>query len=302
MPKKLTTEEFIQRAKQVHGDKYDYSKSIYIDSYTKLKIICSKHGIFEQKPYIHLQGYNCYHCGLIDRDNKHRKNIETFIIESHKIHNNKYDYSMVQYKNNITKIKIICSKHGVFEQTPNSHISQKCGCPKCANVSIPSTQYFIEKSIEIHGNKYDYSKSNYINSRTKICIICKKHGKFCQIASTHLRGCGCPKCQRSKGEEQIANWLKEHNINYKCQFKFKNCKNKNLLSFDFFLPEMNICIEFDGKQHFQPISEFGGLIKFNKQKINDNIKNQYCYIHNIKLIRIPYYDYNNIDIILSLHT
>lgn len=127
---KRTTEQFIKEAKQVHGDKYDYSKTKYINLKTKLEIICPKHGSFWQRPDAHLRGQNCPKC----RDEKSQKEqaltIEEFIKRARSIHGNKYDYSLVNYVNIFTKIKIICSEHGIFEQAPYAHLRTE-GCPRC---------------------------------------------------------------------------------------------------------------------------------------------------------------------------
>jgi len=132
MSKRLTTKQFIDRAKKVHGNKYDYSLVQYKNTKTKVKIICPVYGIFEQTPHAHLQGQNCYKCGIIIKNNKLRKSTEQFIIDAKEVHGNKYNYSLVQYKNWSIKVKIICPEHGIFEQTPSNHL-QGNGCPKCGN-------------------------------------------------------------------------------------------------------------------------------------------------------------------------
>lgn len=125
-----------------------------------------------------------------------------FIEKSKKIHGTKYDYSKVEYKNNSTKVCIICPEHGEFWQSPNSHMNG-VGCPKCSKQYMDK-EYFTECAKKIHNNKYDYSKVNYINARTKVCIICPEHGEFWQTPNGHLSGCGCPKC----GEKTTAEKLK----------------------------------------------------------------------------------------------
>ena len=194
--KKKTTIEFIEEAKNVHGDKYDYSKVEYINKNTKVCIICPEHGKFWQRPSDHLQGAGCYKCG---RKNCKGKKVTTkdFIENAVKLHGNKYDYSKSEYIDSKTKICIICPEHGEFWQLPTAHL-QGQGCPKCKKYKIGKNKYntkiFIEKSKLIHGNKYDYSKVNYIDSLTKVCIICPEHGEFWQEPNSHLRGFGCKKC------------------------------------------------------------------------------------------------------------
>ena len=123
---------------------------------------------------------------------------ENFIERANKIHGNKYDYSKVKYVNNSTKICIICPEHGEFWQTPSNHLAGK-GCIKCRHVKVgnirrKTLKSFIDEAKSIHGNKYDYSKMDYITAEKKVCIICPEHGEFWQNPSSHLNGAGCPKC------------------------------------------------------------------------------------------------------------
>ena len=190
--RKLTTEEFVEKAKTVHGDKYDYSKVEYLNNSTYVCIICPEHGEFWQKPSNHLMGNGCPKC------NGKGLSSEEYIIEAHKVHGDKYDYSKVDYKSKKEKICIICPEHGEFWQIAQSHLSGH-GCPKCAIEHCGDTQRlskedFISKAKSIHGDKYDYSKVEYVNAQTKVCIICPEHGEFLQIPNAHLRGNGCPKC------------------------------------------------------------------------------------------------------------
>jgi hypothetical protein len=188
MGKKLKIEEFIDRANKIHNNKYDYSLVEYKNSYSKIKIICPIHGIFEQQPQAHLNKQGCPKCS-----GKMRKTREEFISECSKIHNHKYDYSLVKYKNNKTKVKIICPTHGIFEQRADMHL-QGYGCDRCSGTFSLTTKDFIDRSKIIHNNKYDYSLVNYKNCSTKIKIICPIHGVFEQTPTYHLTKRGCPKC------------------------------------------------------------------------------------------------------------
>lgn len=283
MPKKKTLNEFIEQIKLLHGDKYDYRLVDYTGKDNKVKIICSEHGIFEQSPHNHLKGHNCPSCagrGKLNKDNV----IKVFITK----HNNKYDYSLTVYINEKTKIKIICPYHSVFEQTPNHH-KQGDGCPKCGGSEKLTTEKFIERSKKIHYNKYDYSLVEYINSKSKVKLICPKHGVFKQSSDVHIiNKSGCPICNESKGEKEIRLLLEDNNINFIQQKKFSDCKYKRRLPFDFYLTDYNTCIEFNGKQHYEPIKHFGGGDVFNEQQKKDKIKKEYCYDNNIPLIIIKY--------------
>lgn len=283
MGKFLTTKEFINRAKEKHIDKYDYSFIEYVNSKTKVKISCKEHGIFEQKPYSHIQGQGCALCAGVKR-----KTTEKFIEEAKKIHKNKFNYNFVTYKNNRTKVKILCPKHGIFEQIPDDHL-QGFGCAKCGCVKKLTNDEFINRSKEIH-KQYDYSLVEYTNMHTKIKIICLKHGIFEQTPHNHLKFSGCPKCNKSKGEKIISWFLDKKNIYYEEQKKFKECKNKKQLPFDFYLPYYNTCIEFQGIQHYNENKHMSGSIGLKKRQINDNIKKNFCKKNNIKFIEIKYSD------------
>ena len=279
---KTTTESFIKKSKKIHGDKYDYSLLDYINSNTKVKIICTIHGKFYQYPGHHInRKYGCPKCS-----NRYNYSTIEFIEKSKQIHGDKYDYSLVDYKNNYTRIKIICLIHGIFEQKPNDHLSNH-GCPNCIG-RFKTTEQFIQESNIIHNKKYDYSLLKYINSNTKVKIICPTHGVFEQKPTDHLCNHGCPSCNESKGEKMIKEQLEKFNINFETQKTFEKCKNKYKLRFDFYLPNNNMCIEFDGEQHFKSVKHFGGEEGFKKVKMNDNIKNEYCKNNNINLLRIKY--------------
>ena len=159
---------------------------------------------------------------------------------------------------------------------------------------------FIEKAKEIHGNKYNYSKASYVNKNKKVTIICPTHGEFEQKPRIHLMNSGCTKCNESKGSIKIAKFLDKNNINYVKEYsfeknKFLRSKGNSYLRFDFYLTDLNVTIEFDGLQHFVPIKRWGGETGFKKRQKNDNIKDIFCDLNNIRLIRIKYTDYNNID-------
>lgn len=198
MPAKHTKESFISRSVSVHGDKYDYSLVEYVSGRKAVKIICHKHGLFEQRPDNHLIGKSCRYCSLEDR----RLGLKSFIDKSVAIHGNRYDYSLVSYKNNRTKVRIICKTHGEFEQTPRSHLSG-FNCYKCAKISAGLSNRvcvddFILSARKVHGFRYDYSLISEINKTiSKVKIICEHHGVFTQTASKHLIGSGCPSCAKT---------------------------------------------------------------------------------------------------------
>ena len=202
----MTSNDFVAQARKIHGNKYDYSKVEYVNSKTKVCIICPKHGEFWQIPYNHLKGFGCCQCGHEKTNASKMSNTQDFIKKAKQVHGDKYDYSKVEYIKSDIKVCIICPKHGEFWQTPNKHLYGD-GCPKCGHENVwttrgrITTEEFIKRAKEIHGDKYDYSKVEYVNSNTNVCILCPKHGEFWQIPWTHLRGSGCWKC----GIEKLSN-------------------------------------------------------------------------------------------------
>ena len=195
---KWTTEEYIEEAKKVHFDtEYDYSKTDYVNSGEKIKIICPMHGEFLQNPSSHLQGHGCSGCV-----NLYRRSAHEFIEKSNEIHDGIYDYSRIDYKNMSVKVGIICQRHGIFFQAPSRHLlgegCMKCGTERRAKFRTKTTNKFIEDASKIHGNLYDYSKVCYKNNIEKVEIGCETHGIFLQSPMDHLAGCGCLKCASEK--------------------------------------------------------------------------------------------------------
>lgn len=294
MKNKYSNEKIIEKIKNVWGDRYDLSKISYNGIFKKIKIICPIHGNFEATPnnFInHRKG--CPKCGHIEAWNKRgRITTKDFIKKANDTHSNKYDYSKVVYAGTHEKVCIICPEHGEFWQTPANHLSGN-GCPKCANNVRCSTEEFIKKAKKKHGNKYDYSKVNYVDAHTKIRIICPIHGEFSITPNNHLKGEGCPVCKSSFLENETSNTLFDKNIKFIRQKKFDwliNNETNYKLSLDFYLPDYKAAIECQGRQHFEPVDFFGGEDKFFYNKDLDNKKRKLCEENNIKLFYINYSD------------
>jgi Zn ribbon nucleic-acid-binding protein len=358
MGKKLTTAEWITKARMVHGNKYDYSKSVYIGSNKKITITCPIHGDFETYANCHIsRGDGCPKCTSISKSKALRLTSEEFIKRLKNIYGDFYDYSEVNYSGIRSEIILICPIHGKFIrkadsllkgrgcpkckeqdrlQTCNEHLINKyidyfpdldysktkyigydkkvtitCpkhgdfqvyplnflkskGCPKCSmehhgkNMS-KSYEDFIKDAKYIHGDKYDYSKVEYINCREKVCIICPEHGEFWQTPNSHIQGSGCPNCSNSKGEMLICNFLLYNNIKFIREYSIP-CKI-NLSGYalvDFYLPDLNCFIEFNGIQHYKSVHHFGGSLKLEQQQARDEELRQYCKDNNINLIEIRY--------------
>ena len=298
----LTKEEFIKKARKKHGDEYDYSKVNYVGAHTQIRIICPEHGEFWQTPNGHLSGQGCPKCGGYYPFTK-----EEWIAVARKKHCDKYDYSKVDYVNSRTKFCIICPEHGEFKQTAIDH-TQGCGCPKCKGDKnrerlTSSKEEFIIKAHKKHGDKYDYNKVKYVNSATKVCIICHEHGEFWQKPNDHLQGKGCPKCNLSHLERSVMNYLDEHEIAYDYQKRFDWL---GLQSLDFYLPDYNVGVECQGRQHFFPVEYFGGKEGLNECKKRDKLKFKKCQKHDIKVlyysdlgIEYPYDVFEDLDLLFE---
>jgi len=326
--KLMTKDEFIQSAQSIHKNKdgtpkYTYDNVDYLNKYTKVSITCPLHGDFPQTPYNHLLGgegcKTCYREGQFS-------NIEDFIKSSQEIHffydenENKipkYTYDNVKYIDGKIKVNITCPIHGDFPQRPNDHLKGS-GCRKCwIDSKLSNTEDFIQKAQEIHflydddGNKipmYTYDNVKYIDTKIKVNITCPVHspihGDFPQRPNSHLRGVGCPWCKESKGEKIIKQILFEKSINYIPQKKYDDCisyksklglnKRCKKLEFDFYLPEYNTIVEFDGEYHFKQNPNVD-LEKYINGVFNDREKNEYTKAKNIKLIRIAHFDMENIE-------
>lgn len=294
MPAKSNTQEFIKKAILKHGNKYSYEKTVYDGKDKPVVITCPKHGDFIQTPHEHLSGCGCQKCWQ-ERKTTPRIPKEKFIEISNKIHNGKYDYSQVDYHGVDKKVTIVCSIHGNFEQTPQNHMKGQ-GCPKCANLrkgmyQVGTTESFIEKAQKVHGNKYDYSKVHYVNNREKVCIVCPEHGEFMQKPLDHIHGSGCPECGKhlDKSEKLVLKNLREKYGEVSYQYTEPWLQSKTSFSYiDFYLPEYKIGVEYQGRQHFGPISHFGGEESYQKQSGRDLSKYERCKEHGIQIFYISF--------------
>ena len=290
----MTTDEFVKKANNLHNNFYDYSKVNYQGSKKKVIIICPIHGEFSMRPNNHLMGQVCPQCANENRRKTLALTKNEFIEKAKQVHGDLYDYSKVEYVNNNTPITIICPKHGEFKQKPDHHLLGN-GCPRCktekiADIRRLSIDDFITKAKNVHGDLYDYSKVNYVNNVTPITIICKKHGEFNQLPTYHLSGNGCPKCNSSHLENEIRILLKDNNIEFEEQKKFDWLGKQSL---DFYIPNKNIAIECQGRQHYQSVEIFGGDKGLLKRKVLDGRKKRLCEEHNVKLLYYSSFKWND---------
>ena len=300
MARRKTASEFISEASKIHNELYDYSNVHYVNTNTKVTIICRIHGKFEQSPKAHLWGQGCSACS-----NRSIPTTDQFIERAKNIHGDLYDYSQVKYVNNNTKIKIVCPLHGVFMQTPRNHIASKSKCPQCNGHPKLSPEQFIERAKNIHGDLYDYSQVEYVNMKVPVLVVCSEHGSWKCTPTSHIHSkTGCPICRKSKGERLIEYFLISNKVQYIDQYTPVGLRGvdskKSHLRYDFFLPQQNLLIEFDGEQHYKFVHRYHRTrAGFIAQQKRDEIKSTFAISNNIKLIRIRYKDMNCIESILT---
>ena len=277
---------------------YTLLEDTYIKGTIKMKMICD-HGHEIKMTFKSLRrGYRCPKCGKIHMAEK-RKFTYEYVKEY--IESQGYELLSNNYKNSRIKLKMKCDKGHVFEMCFHNFKNENQRCSVCR----------YEKSAKSNSNSYEYVKEyiesygykllsyDYKNNREKLLLKCNKNHVYEAAFTTFKQGYRCPHCNNSRGENEIVKFLKSNNIEYKIQYKFDDCKLHHMLPFDFYLPEHNICIEYDGVQHYKPIEHFGGMDGFIDTKIRDTIKTVYCENNNIKLLRIPYWEFDNIESILK---
>ena len=278
--KKLTIIEFIETANKKHDNRYDYSKAEYSNIDTKIYIICTKHGEFLQTPYEHLKGHGCLMCG----NNSISQN--EFIDYAKRKYGNLYDYSLVDYKNKKSPVIIICKIHGQFLQTPSKHLSiGSCGCYKCVIDSRKNTTFgFVQSAVVVHGNKYDYSTTDYNGAFARIEIICYKHGRFIQRANDHLNNHGCPKCQTiiSSGHRRLLELLPNE---LEIVINVRNIMPP--YEIDIWIPKYKLAIEYHG-YYWHGINN-RTIINRTRLRMKHYLKADSANLCGIKLLQI--YDY-----------
>jgi len=304
--------EFIEKAVAVHGDKYEYSKVAYSRSGIRITITCKKHGEFCQTPMKHLAGQGCIKCGeeaaRVFQKKRNQKARDEFIARAKHVHQGKYDYSASDYIDARTALVIGCPTHGLFNQTPDSHLAGR-GCVKCRDEQNRRLQQekmqkagstFADRSTLIHREKYDYSEVRYKGKESPVTIICPVHGKFDQTPAKHLQGNGCQQCaiELNLGEAEVAKILTSLGVLFERQFapdwgKSHGQKRYGVI-YDFALHDLNILIERDGEQHYFPV-RFGGMSSqraaqmHERQKAADKRKTDLARLHGWVLCRIPYF-------------
>lgn len=305
---KYTQEQFIEKVREIHGDRYGYNKVNYINSSTPVILNCDIHGDFEIKPVDILQGCGCKECN----PSPYKKyTTESFIEAAKKVHGeDKYDYSEVNYVNINTPVKLICNKcKKEFTQRPHDHLYGH-GCSECNGGVNINTEEFIRRAKLIHKDTYGYDEVEYVNCTTPVKIICNSHGPFWQQPSIHLSNCGCPSCgDRFILEVDIELYCKDNNINIIKQYTWDWLKYKRKQHVDFYLPDFNAVIECQGLQHFKPTEFFDKKYTFEERVKMDDNKRNLCLEHGLRVFyysniiktksdsdfEYPYKVYENLD-------
>lgn len=281
---------FLAKARKLHARKYRYDKTVYVRASSLIVVTCPKHGDFRQTANNHLHGYGCSKCQADKMRDAFADTKAEFVRKARSKHGRKFSYDG-EYVNNRTPISIRCKKHGRFSQKPVDHL-KGTGCPRCgldklkaANMS--NHDEFVRKAKAVHGAQYRYPDP-YRLARQHIQVECVKHGLFSVTPNSHVRGHGCPVCSESKGERAVARALEKLQIAYERERKFPDCRDKRPLRFDFWLPKLNVLVEFDGLQHHEPYKLFGGAEMFEVTQRRDRIKTAYARKKRIRLIRVRY--------------
>ena len=296
---------FVERARAKHGDRFDYSTSQWLGFQKPISVVCRKHGAFTTTPKYHLANPSgsCPQCRAKRFRLARSLNTDQFIQRAREVHGNRYDYHLVQYTGTLDPVVIVCREHGPFRMKPYRHLSGR-GCRKCTfrrhrkERRLPFWE-FVERVISVHGaNRYEYELKDFVNMHSKIPIHCPKHGRFLQTLANHLKGTGCPSCVQSAGEQRIRESLQMLDVECVEQACFNKCRNRRPLRFDFYVPSHRLLIEFDGRQHYENSKLWGGEEELAEIQRRDAIKNRFAERHGYRLLRIPFYEYENIETIL----
>lgn len=269
----------------------------YICSADRLNFTCSIHGNFTQTLQHFRNGKFCPKCGHIRGGDKLRSSTDKFIVRSKKYHGDRYIYDKTVYVNSETPLTVTCRKHGDFITFPRNHYNG-ANCHKCNNEStrdrcVKDIEKFKEDGAKAHNNFYTYGNvTNYVNNKTNVMVTCPIHGDFPVRPDNHIGGlAGCPLCKQSKGEKKISDLLTSLGIPFKVEYVIPNTKYR----YDFYLPDYNMLIEYDGILHFKAVDYFGGIEGLRSYQYRDIIKNRLARKHGYKLIRLNYQNFNVLE-------
>lgn len=293
-----THEQFVEEVRNVNPD--ITVVGTYINAYTKIEFRCKEGHEWVTTPSSVLAGKTCLTCASIQSSLRQRKSQEQFVEEARNLHP---DITVVgEYVNSKTKIEFMCSKGHVWKTAPYN-ILDGCSCPTCKGEKISAKN---TKSHEQFANELFQVSPNitvlgeYKGTFTKIKTKCNKCGnEWESMPCNLLAGCGCPKCVTSKGEKMVEEYLEQHNVVFETQKRFKDCVDQKPLPFDFYLPEYNMLIEYQGAQHYMATRRMGDEERLIYRQKHDCIKREYCKTQKINLLEIPYTKFNHISEILD---
>lgn len=292
----LGIDQFIRRSKEIHGDTtYGYDRAVYVNNETKVDIYCFKHKqYFPQTPAKHLcDKQGCPDCGTEKGANNRRLTQDEFLEKAVAMHGDKYSYETTVYIDIRESVEIYCKECNYhFWQMANDHINggkgcQECGKKRMGDANRLTNEEFIQRAQLLHGDSYGYDRVVYEGIFEDVEIFCSKCRRyFWQEAHVHMMGSGCSFCKQSKGELAVCRYLDDMGFNYIRQQRFPDCRHKRTLPFDFYIPDYNLLIEFDGIQHDKPVEIFGGEEALAHQQMMDAIKNEYAKDTNRRLLRL----------------
>ena len=294
-------ETYLERLNEKYGNQYEWLTTDFGDYYADyVEFICKKHGNVKQTLSVLLNtededGYACQKCKKERSNIRQSYTLEEAINKAKTIENCKYyDFKYVtEWLGVKHKYKFVCTKHGCeFEQTFDSLLNNQAnGCKDCIVERLKAqdnlgVEDFIKQARKVHGERFDYSKVEYVNYKTPVCIICDKHGEFWQTPGNHLNGCGCQKCRNSRLETKVRTILENNNIEYIQEKSLRDLTGKMFgdtpQRIDFFIPKHNICIECQGLQHFKPV------------KFNNKMPDELCIDNYNKCVPLDKFKYESL--------
>lgn len=293
-----THEQFVEEVRNLNPD--ITVVGTYKNSHTKIEFRCKEGHKWITTPSNVLAGKTCLTCANIQSSLRQRKSHEKFVEEVQILHP---DITVIgKYVNANTKIEFMCSKGHIWKSAPSNLLSG-CSCPFCKGEKISALKFktheqFLGEVLELG---IDVTVlGTYHSAREHILCRCNKCNHEWMITPNNLlRGFGCPKCKKSKGEQAVEEYLIAHNIVFETQKRFADCIDQRPLPFDFYLPEYNILIEYQGAQHYMATHRMGDEEKLIYRQKHDCIKRKYCKDKGINLLEIPYTNLNQVSEILS---
>jgi hypothetical protein len=297
----LTNDEFLERVYSINSNIEILEE--YRNQQTKIKCRCKiDNHEWSTLPMSLLKGHGCPKCSQTKASINYRKTHEQFLEEMKVIHP---DYEILDvYKDGKSVLRYKCNVCGAIRKSTANGLLRGDMCQSCFSIARRTSNETFKERLEEKNPDIELV-SEYVDSNTKVKVRCKIHGcEWFVLPSNAVRTCGCHICNDTLGEKEVAKVLDKYNIPYNTQYRFEECRNIRPLPFDFYLPDYNTCIEYDGQQHYTPVT-FGGCSKdvaeenFINTKKRDGIKDRFCSENNIKLLRIKYDQFNDIDTIIQ---